>query len=358
MTEPVKSSDGAPPALAGLLQITGGMWAAQTLASAVEIGLFTHLAAVGGATAAELAAGLGLGSRPAEVLLTACAALNLLNTDGPPPPGDPSAAAGPQYRNSPTADAYLVRERPHYLGDYIIMVRDHTTPGWLRITEALRSDAPSRWTPEQQDRIFDEENRSTAFWDGLFPLSSLTARALGEAVDLGGTRRLLDVGGGGGAFAIELCRRFPELRTTVYDLPFVCAYTDKRVAAAGLSERISTYPGDFFAEPELPGGHDAVLLSMILHDWDEPRNRRLLAACHRALSPGGLIVVSELLVHDDKTGPLDAALMSMNMLVGTWGRNYTAAEYGSWLRETGFREVRTVPFNGPGANGAVIARKR
>ncbi|MFF8725824.1 methyltransferase [Streptomyces sp. NPDC015171] len=354
MTEPLHPTEQAPPDLSGLLRITGGMWAAQTLAGAVEIGLFTHLAAAGGATAGELAAGLGLGARPAEVLLTACAALGLLHTDGPP---DPGAPAGPRYRNSPAADTYLVRERPHYLGDYIIMVRDHTTPGWLRITEALRSDTPSRWAPEQHERIFDEENRSTAFWDGLFPLSRLTARALGEAVDLGGTDRLLDVGGGGGAFAIELCRRFPRLRTTVYDLPFVCAYTEKRVAAAGLSERISLRPGDFFAEPELPAGHDAVLLSMILHDWDEPRNRRLLAACHRALPPGGLIVVSELLVDDDKTGPLDAALMSMNMLAGTWGRNYTAAEYGGWLRETGFRAVRTVRFEGPGANGAVIARK-
>ncbi|MEV6806295.1 methyltransferase [Streptomyces sp. NPDC051132] len=355
MTEPTRSPDAAPPGPAGLLRITSGMWAAQTLAAAVEIGLFTRLAATDGATAPEVAAGLGLGARPAEVLLTACAALGLLRTDGTPLPDGP--AAGPRYRNGPDADTYLVRARPHYLGDYILMVRDHTTPGWLRITEALRSDTPSRWAPEQQDRIFDEENRSTAFWDGLFPLSSLTARALGAAVDLTGSRRLLDVGGGGGAFAIELCRRFPDLRTTVYDLPHVCAYTGKRVAAAGLSERISTHPGDFFADPGLPAGHDTVLLSMILHDWDEPRNRRLLAACHRALPPGGLIVISELLVDDDRTGPLDAALMSMNMLAGTWGRNYTAAEYGGWLRDAGFRAVRTVPFDGPGANGAVIARK-
>ncbi|MFD8478575.1 methyltransferase [Kitasatospora sp. NPDC059673] len=336
---------GGPGGLDGLLGIANGMWAAQTLTAALDLGVFSALAATDGLTAAEAAGLLGIPARPAEVLLTACAALGLLTgVDG-------------RYRNTAAAGQYLVRGGPDYLGDYITMLRDHTTPGWLRVTEALRSDTPSRWKPEQQDRIFDAENRTTAFWDGLYPLSVLTGRALAAAVDLGGSTRLLDVGGGGGGFDIEFCRRHPQLRATVYDLPFVCAYAEKRIAAAGLAERIGTHPGDFFEEPELPGGHDAILLSLILHDWDEPRNRALLAKCHRALPAGGLLVISELLVDDAKTGPLDAALMSMNMVVGTWGRNYTAAEYGEWLRDAGFSDIRTVPFTAPGANGAVIARK-
>src|SRR5437764_4016473 len=58
------------------------------------------------------------------------------------------------------------------------------------------------------------------FWQAMHSLSILTARALGEAVDFGGFRKLLDVGGGSGAFDIELCRRYPNLSAMVYDLPF------------------------------------------------------------------------------------------------------------------------------------------
>ncbi|MGH3371532.1 MAG: methyltransferase, partial [Nocardioidaceae bacterium] len=75
---------------------------------------------------------------------------------------------------------------------------------------------------------------------------------------------------------------------------------------------------------------------------------------HAALPAGGAVIVSELLVNDEKTGPAPAALMSLNMLIETEGRNYTPAEYGAWLEEAGFRDVRTVWFEAAGANGAVI----
>ncbi len=70
------------------------------------------------------------------------------------------------------------------------------------------------------------------------------------------------------------------------------------------------------------------------------------------------MVVTELLVNDEKTGPPPAALMSLNMLVETrGGRNYTSAEYTRWLRDTGFDPVRTISFEAAGANGAVVGFK-
>ena len=72
---------------------------------------------------------------------------------------------------------------------------------------------------------------------------------------------------------------------------------------------------------------------------------------------GGAVVISELLVNDEKTGPAPAALMSLNMLIETEGRNYTPAEYSAWLEEAGFRHIETVWFDAPAANGAVIGRK-
>jgi hypothetical protein len=69
------------------------------------------------------------------------------------------------------------------------------------------------------------------------------------------------------------------------------------------------------------------------------------------------VIISEPLVDDARTGPPAAALMSLNMLVETEGRNYTPGEYGPWLADLGFRDMRTIWFEAAGANGAVVGRK-
>jgi hypothetical protein len=170
-----------------------------------------------------------------------------------------------------------------------------------------------------------------------------------SAAHLSGISRLLDVGGGSGAYDIELCRQYRNLRATVYDLP--------TVGDAAPAQRIDALGDDFFADPAFPPGHDAVLLSMVMHDWGEVRDRAILDKCWAALPSGGLVIISELLVNDERTGHPPAALMSLNTLIEAEGRNYTPSEYGRWLRDAGFRDIRTVWFEAPGANGAVIARK-
>jgi 3-hydroxy-5-methyl-1-naphthoate 3-O-methyltransferase len=100
-----------------------------------------------------------------------------------------------------------------------------------------------------------------------------------------------------------------------------------------------------------------VLLSMILHDWSEAKARELLRKCYDALPAGGTLLICELLVNDEKSGPVPAALMSLNMLIGTEGRNYTPAEYRTWLGEAGFRDMQTIWFEAAGANGVVVGHK-
>ncbi|WP_406376419.1 methyltransferase [Streptomyces virginiae] len=140
---------------------------------------------------------------------------------------------------------------------------------------------------------------------------------------------MLDIGGGTGAFPVALCRRHPHLRATVLDLPRVAAMAREKMAGLGLSEVIEARDGDFLHDERLPDGHDVILLSMILHDWDQETGRKLLGKCFAALPPGGAVIICELLVlDDDERGPAPAALMGLNMLVETRsGHNYTYAEY-------------------------------
>ena len=331
-----------------LMRVVTGFWAFKTLAVAVEMDLFTRLAGGRTITVDGLRGEYGLAERPADVLLAACASLGLLER------------AGDGYRNTGLAEEFLVAGRPHYFGGQVRYCDRRTYLPWHDIGRALRTDRPLTWDPDGQASMFDSADPELLdlFWDAMFSTSSFTADALADAYDLGGHTRLLDVGGGAAAYPISLCRRLPALKATVYDLPHVCSLARRRIDAAGLTDRIDTVAGDFLADPALPGGHDAILLSMILHDWDEATNRALLARCHAALPSGGTVLVCELILDADRTGPADAALMGMNMLVETEaGRNYSESEYAGWLTDAGFVDVRTVRFDAPGANGVVVGRR-
>ncbi|MGH4031048.1 methyltransferase [Actinomycetota bacterium Odt1-20B] len=344
MTAPEEVSLPSPDRL---MALSTGFWAFKALATAHELDVFARVDAAGGITAAGLAADLGVETRPTRLLLTACAALDLLESDD-----------GVTYRNTPLADAYLVPGRPYHFGGWLRMLDQRLYAGWGRLTEAVRSNAPTTWDPARQKSLFDNESPELldSFWEGMHSLSSSTARVLARSADFTPYRNLLDLGGGSGAYSIELCRAHPELRATVLDLPHVCPVADAHAAQAGLSDRVTTRPGDFLGDEPLPQGHDLMLLSMILHDWDADTGRALLSRCRSALAPGGAVVISELMVDDRRDGPPAAALMGLNMLVETvGGENYTAGEYGEWLVEAGFRPPRRIDLDAPGANAALIA---
>jgi len=131
-----------------------------------------------------------------------------------------------------------------------------------------------------------------------------------------------------------------------------------KIAQAKLSSRVSTSGGDFFNDAAYPVGHDIIVLSMIMHDWSEQDDRAILHKCFEALPRGGAVLISELMVDDEKTGPAPGALMSLNMLIETsGGRNYTAAEYSEWLSDIGFHKIRRKKIVAPGADALVIGYK-
>jgi hypothetical protein len=329
------------------MQLTTAFWAFKTLAAANELDLFTHLAGTG-MTCEELASIFGIAQRPAEMLLTGCASLGLLE------------ARKGRFHNSPLAEKFLVRGCRYYFGGFVTMLDKRLYHGWDKLTDALKTNRPTTWDPDTQKSLFDNTDPAmmATFWQAMHSLSTFTARMLGKAIDFSRFKRLLDVGGGSSAFDIELCRLYPNLRSTVYDLPFVTEIAVRNAAEAGLSDRIGVSAGDFFTDVSFPSGHDVILLSMIMHDWSEADDRVILRKCYDALPSGGAVVICELLVNDEKTGPPPAALMSLNMLIETrGGRNYTAAEYTDWLQEIGFHQIHTVMFEAAGANGAVFAIK-
>jgi 3-hydroxy-5-methyl-1-naphthoate 3-O-methyltransferase len=330
-----------------LMTLVTGFWAAKTLAVAHELGVFNLLSSGNAVTIEQYAKLSALHPRPAEMLLTACAALGLLKQ------------SDECYVNSELAETFLVKGRPQYFGGWIEMADRREYPAWMRLKHALETNAPLTWDPAVQTSLFDGEDPALleGFWEAMYSLSITTPWTLASDIDLSDMKRLLDVGGGGAANDITLCGRYPELHATVFDLPHVCVLTRSKIEAVGLSDRITVVEGDFFNDPTLPTGYDVILLSKILLDWPEADCRLIIGKCFNALPDGGRIIIADLFVDDTKDGPADAALMSLNMLVETWGRNYTSAEYRAWLSDAGFIDLDTVRFNAPSANGLVIGFK-
>jgi hypothetical protein len=140
------------------------------------------------------------------------------------------------------------------------------------------------------------------------------------------------------------------VRCTSLDLPAATAIAGRKIAAAGLSDRIVARSIDFFAEP-LPSA-DVITMGMILHDWNLEKKRHLIRAAYEALPPGGAFVIVENLIDDARRANAFGLMMSLNMLIEFGDAfDFTAADFFGWCRDVGFRTMEVIPLAGPASAG-------
>jgi cyclopropane fatty-acyl-phospholipid synthase-like methyltransferase len=166
------------------------------------------------------------------------------------------------------------------------------------------------------------------------------ARGVVGFLDLGEATDLLDVGGGPGTYSMLLARQYPALRATILDLPDVIRWTRDLVEEAGLTGRVVAAPGDATDGEYRQNAYGAVLFSGVLHQMAEATIRRMFAGAYRALRPGGVVLVSDVMLARDGNGPLFAALFSLQMLLTTnEGGVFRSNACEHWLADAGFASV-------------------
>jgi demethylspheroidene O-methyltransferase len=163
----------------------------------------------------------------------------------------------------------------------------------------------------------------------------LVADEILDAYPVGRHHRLMDVGGGEGAFLRAAAARAPRLHLTLFDLPAVCARAERRFAAAGLGARATTHGGDFLRDP-LPAGADIATLVRVIHDHDDAAVLRLMRAIHAALPPGGVILVAEPMAQAPGAERVGDAYFTFYLMAMGSGRPRTAAAIAMLLEAAGF----------------------
>ncbi len=319
-----------------LHQAANGFRASRVLLTAVELDVFTTVG--DGADAETVAGSLGTDPRATETLLNALVALEVLEK-----------SAG-TFRNTPVAARYLAAGGEHD-SRAALTHTVHLWSRWSTLTECVR-----RGTALSLDERDDpEEEWTEAFIAAMHKNASVRAPQVVRTIGLEGVHRVLDLGGGSGAYSIAFAQTGEDVTADVFDLESVVPITRRHIEEAGLTGRVNTRVGDLL-EDSYGSGYDLVFISAICHMLSPDENRAMLAKALDALESGGRVVIQDFILKPDKTDPKSGALFALNMLVGTRaGSAYSGQEYAGWLRDVGFENPREMGL--PAPTDLVVATK-
>jgi len=235
-----------------------------------------------------------------------------------------------KYYNTDLAKQHLNKNSDKFLGGL-----EHTSDlwnSWSTLTEAVK-----------QGEAVIENNiaEKTSEWQENF-IKAMHSRGKKQAelmsyiIDFSSVKKMIDIGGGSGAFSFAFIEKRPEIKSTIFDLKEIIPFTRKFVENSPYAKNIELIGGDFMKD-DFPHGYDLSFLSAIIHMNSPEENERLFGKCFSSLNSGGKIIISDFIMNEDRLSPYNGAMFALNMLTGTKrGDTYTESEINLWLTKAGF----------------------
>ncbi|NOX32468.1 MAG: methyltransferase domain-containing protein [Deltaproteobacteria bacterium] len=328
----MKSFDWNP---GSLLEMSGYYWKTCTLHTGVKLDIFT---AIGQDTLSlnDINRKLRVDKQGLATLLNALSALELLvKKDG-------------KYSNSPPSLTFLSKGSDKYIG-FMIMHHHNLMESWHKMDKAIIDGRPAG----NRASFAEGEEQREHFLMGMFNIGMTTAPGLSKELDLSGCKRLLDLGGGPGTFAIHFCLANPQLKASVYDLDTTRPFAEKTINKFNVSDRIDFISGNYIEDEFVqPNAFDAAWLSHILHAEGPGQAKKIIGKAVSALKPGGRIFIHDFILNDNMDSPLFPAIFSINMYLGTpEGRAYSEAQLSDMLKDNGVKNIERLNFKGPMQSG-------
>ena len=302
----------------------------RALTIAVRRGAFEALAR-NPCTALELAATTKLNAKGTELLLESFIVAGYVS------------AKGTTYSLTKEARKWLLKDSPFYIGN-LIRYFETLYDRWRYLEHSLEHGTP----PQQYYEKFTDDDWRVYVY-GMRDLAKLLMDDVMKRIALPrGPESLLDLGGSHGLYAIECCRRYPALTSTIIDFEKALQHTVQIVAKEGMSNRVRLLAADFL-KTELPPRQDCVLMFNVVHGFDDVENRTLIHRVLNALKPGGKLYILEQLREEKRQSGLSRfmpLMVGLNLLNETGGNTYSYEQVQGWC--AGARRIRRFRLLLPG----------
>jgi SAM-dependent methyltransferase len=301
------------------------LMSARAIMAGSELGVFSCLEARP-LSAAHIAIACGLDQRATEALLGALVSTRYLRY------------RASQYSLTAKSRKWLAPTQRWSLFDYMPHVRDV----W-RLADGLE-----RFVRDGKGLEIHEAGLSEDEWNryqrAMRSLSAQAAKELARRLPIGaGARRMLDIGGSHGYYSVALCRRHKQLCSVILDLPDAIVHAAPILAAEGMGDRVQHRAGDALTDDLGENLYDLILMSNLVHHFMAVQNRDLTIRAARALKPGGVLAIQELIrpespIRGDQVGQILNLFFALTSTSGTW----SVAEMEAWIRGAGLTLQRPV----------------
>jgi len=323
-TQPAKPDAGATTVRLQNIAQSYGQSAA--LMAAVEIGLFTAVSK-GADTFDAIAKALDIHPVNAERLaVMLCAAGLLERRDG-------------RLVNAADVERFLVEGQPSYMGPWITFTKPQWN-AWGQLAQHVRNKNLKLMGSIGSITVEDARR----YHNATYSIGLGAGRRFVRHVDLSGRRRIMDIGGGSGAYCIAAAKAHPQIRGIVLDLPPVCVVANEFLAANGVADRVVAEACNFTSDP-FPRDCDVAIMASNLPMYGRETIAAVIAKTYDALLPGGDMHLIGETTNDDRTGPWGPAYWGLGQAISdSYGLAHSEADVIGYFKAAGFKDIRVVPF--------------
>ncbi|MBA7575074.1 Phenazine-1-carboxylate N-methyltransferase [subsurface metagenome] len=152
--------------------------------------------------------------------------------------------------------------------------------------------------------------------------------------DFNGTKIIMDVGGGSGHLLEKILIKNNHIKEAfLFDLPMIIENTQTSIKNEKIKSKIKFISGDFLNK--IPIKVDTIVMSRVLHDWDDSKVLEILKNINLSLKENGTLLLFEIIVPEDSNYDVGITL-NFNLLVCTGGKERTLKELQELLNKVNF----------------------